>query len=259
MKVVKVVLLAGITGTLTSMSVFAVPLDMTFTGGAVTHSYGPFGPPPNQITYFDDSAAYTSESPGSTINLNGVTSINVTWNAPAGYMYVVNPPPSDIGGLNLYLAVQYSGPLSSLGSVTSPSLSVATVFGTSPFTTATTPLGQPVILYGPGNLMTISAEGIVNPGDKPFAFTSVTVSANFSGTGADVTLDQDLDNFPQFAALSGTFGQVGEQMPPDPGQLLTLEPLPSGSAPDGCPTAALAGLGFAGLSLFGRKLSPVAS
>lgn len=247
MKMVKMVLLAGISGTLTSVSVFATPLDITLTGGSPYVEWGPGSVYGNDVQYED---VIPGSEPGQ-INLAGVNSIQVTWQAPAGYMYVYTPAPADVAPLTLQFEVAY-GPefsSSSLGSVTSQSMSVNTVYGSSP-------VGGPIITTAsnPDGALVIGARGQVGTGD-PFAFTSLTILANFSGTGSGTL---DLDPYDQ---ISGYFGVlyglpfVNEYSgsASDPGPLLTLEPLPTASTPDNSSTLSLAGIGFAGLFLFGRR------
>lgn len=193
----------------------------------------------------------------SAINLAGVNSINVTWAAPAGYMYVVNPPPADIGSLGLEFEVAYGsgGQAASLGLLTAFGASVKTVYGNPSFTGSdylTPSFPDPQV---PGIVIEANAED--DAGTAPFAFTSVTVSLDFGGTGRNRTLGEN-DNEPPLYDSTGLFGLLlpygsSYSGPPDPGQLLTLEPLPSGAAPDMSSTLGLAGLGFGGLLFFGRR------
>lgn len=262
MKVVKLVLLAGITGTLTSISVFAVPLNITFTGNGVVHDWGGgytmyVGNPDVATLQFADLADFNGPP---AINLAGVNSINVTWAAPAGYMYVVNPPPADIGSLGLEFEVAYGagGQASSLGSVTALNISANTVYGKPSFQGGENlppPFYDPQV---PGLIVEAFARD--ESGTTPFAFTSVTLSLDFSKTGRNITLEAN-DNEPPLDDSTGLFGLLvypGSTYngPPDPGQLLTLEPLQTASTPDDSPTFGLAGLGFAGLLLLGRRLLP---
>ena len=258
MAMVKMALLAGITGTLTSISVFAIPLDITVAGGTVSHDWGEnftMNPAINETALqYADLADFNQPS---TINLGGVNSINVTWNAPAGYMYVVNPPPADIGTLFLYLGVSYGvgGQSSSLGSITGSSTSVNTVYGNPSFAGLEF-LGLSDDPDVPGIVVEANTEEA--PGSAPFAFTGVTVSTDFSKTGRSKTLEANANDPPLYNYV-GLFGVLvlyssPYKGPPDPGQLLTLQPLPTGTTPDDCSTLSLAGLGFAGLVLFRRKL-----
>ena len=261
----KMVLLVGISVSLTSISVFAVPLNVTFTGAAPAHFWGD-GVAVQGDAQYEDIANVASQSPANgELNLAGVTSINVTWNAPAGYMYVLTPPPAGLlvnGALNLQLETSYgfSSPAQfsladSLGHVTSQSISVNTIYGTSPFSEGVSvggTAGLPVALN-------VVAGATINANTQPFAFNSITVSAEFSGTGAAGTLDEsgNWDGIADyFAVLFGLPHVLGTPFngPADPGQLLTLEPLPTASTPDDSPTLTLAGLGFAGLLLVGRRL-----
>ncbi|HSY43267.1 MAG TPA: hypothetical protein VK811_05110 [Candidatus Acidoferrum sp.] len=197
------------------------------------------------------------------INLAGVNSITVTWNAPAGYMYVVDPPPAGVveNEAALIFEAEYGSPgqASSLGSITASSFSINTVYGTAP-------LGAQVLTSSPEVGLSFGVSGTVSASSAPFAFTSMTISADFSGIGAS-TLSPTGDGPPAaglFAEYTGDFeidgvapdGTVLYDVPPDPGQLLTLEPLPTGSVPDAPSTVILAGLSFAGFWLCGRKLSP---
>jgi hypothetical protein len=234
MKMIKSFLLAGICGAL-PISIRAVPLDITLTGTAPVN----------------DTISGASEP--ASINIDGVTSIQVTWNAPAGYMYVVNPPPADDG--NAFLAFESDYGLIpqtvSLGSVTASSVSVNTVFGTSPLGGGVA-LNNDLNLEGEANYASLitGATATITPTTAPFGFTSITITGDFSGTGADVTLGRsDFSN-------SGPFGVLLFEGPEvtDPGSLLTLEPL-GGSVPDAPSTVFLAGMSFAGFWLCGRKLT----
>lgn len=263
MKVVKLVLLAGITGTLTSISVFAVPLDITLTGGTVSHDWGTGFPIFAYGTYqFEDVIDFSQPA---VINVAGVNSINVTWNAPAGYMYVVNPPPAAIGTLGLQFQIAYGvgGQVSSLGSITASSLSAHTIYGNPSwgYYYNLVPFIDPQV---PALLIGAGAEDA--PDTAPFAFNSITVSLDFSKTGKSTPYEStELEPYNayevnNYGLLGGLFVQFPStyQGPPDPGQLLTLQPLPTASTSDGSPTFGLAGLGFAGLLLLRRRLLPVA-
>lgn len=263
MKIAGLVALAGM---LTTASTLAVPLDITFNLGAPAHEWGS-----GSVGFFsyqyDDTASIANQTPSDgVLNLAGVNSINVTWNAPAGYMFVVKPPPADIGALTLELETSYGYGLTSagslvasLGNITSQSLSVHTIYGSSP-------------LSGGVNLSTFSgdrpalnvlAQATINPGSAPFAFNSITVSADFSGRGAHGSLDEsgNWDGIADYGAVLfgvNNFSQYGIPYtgPGDPGQLFTLEPISDnggGDVPDNTSTLSLAGIGFVGLVLVGRK------
>ncbi|HSY43268.1 MAG TPA: hypothetical protein VK811_05115 [Candidatus Acidoferrum sp.] len=256
MKNINGFLMAAICG-IFPISTLAIPLDISFTGGTPVESWG--------INAYDDPgfADYIPVANGpESIDLAGVNSINMTWSAPAGYMYVVNPPPAGLAGngAGLLFEAEYGsfGQASSLGSITASSFSVNTIYGTSPLTAQ-------VLTYSPGGpALYFAAAGTVGAGSAPFAFTSITISADFSGIGTS-TLSRSA--FDQFAGSLGTYngdfvidgiGANGSNLyyvPADPGQLLTLEPLPTGSVPDAPSTCFLAGLSFAGFWLCGRKLS----
>jgi hypothetical protein len=256
MKMVRTVLLAGISGIFISGSIFAVPLDLTFNGS----------PPAFESTFslygdsgFQDYIPVANEGQVSSINLAGVNSINVTWNAPAGYMYVVNPPPAGLLFANLYFEAEYGvgGQASSLGSITASSFSVHGISGTSPMSL------QATLNPGPGGAaLYFLAYASMNSRSAPFAFNSITMSLDFSGTGADTTLQKSAfdEQSDYFGILYGDYeaGPPGGPpiVPPGLGPMVTLAPLPTESTPDGSSTLILAGLGFAGLSLFGRKPLP---
>jgi VPDSG-CTERM motif len=265
MKNINVIFLAGLAGTFSSISVFAVPLDVTLIGGVPTHYWGGGVDLGLGAEWQDEDLVNVTSQSQPVINLAGVNSIQVTWQAPAGYMYVVNAPPSDVGNLNLQFEASYgfAGQASSLGSLTSSGFSINTIYGTSPLV-GNAGLNNNTIEGGVGYpALDFLASTVVSSSTKPFAFNSLTITADFSGTGASgTTLDKT-----DWNQISGFFGVLyGIQVfygapydgPPDPGQLLTLEPLPAGgSVPDVSPTLSLAGLGFAGLLLLRRKLPPV--
>lgn len=116
-----------------------------------------------------------------------------------------------------------------------------------------------------GVALAFTASGSMNPNSAPFAFTGISITEDFSGTGEARTLDQTGLGPPAvgFGVLTGDFAVNGNgpngvtfDILPDPGQLLTLEPLSNGSngsVPDDSPTLVLAGFGLAGLLFVGRK------
>jgi hypothetical protein len=217
------------------ISTLAVPLDIDLTGG----------------TPVDD--AINGSAPAS-INIDGVNSIQVTWNAPAGYMYVVNPPPTDDGNMFLVFELDYGviPQTTSLGSVTSSGISVNTIFGTSPLGGGVG-LNNTLSLEGTSYAsLILEASATITPNTAPFGFTSITATGNFSGTGSDITLGRNELSSPQ-QSYFGYFFFDGPEVT-DPGPLLTLELLPTGSVPDAPSTFFLAGMSFAGFWLCGRKL-----
>ena len=265
MNIAKMILLAAITGTLSSVSIHAIPLDITFVGGAPVT-----GPWPGISALadpgFQDVIQVANAPQVQTINLAGVNSITMTWSAPAGYMYVVNPPPAGLVHPSLYFETYFgsTGQASSLGSITASSTSVHTVFGTSPLVLSIAP---PNSTLPGGPALGFAAVAEISANSAPFAFTTITISALFNGTGALQTLSKTAFDVQSsfFADYSGDFALNGPgtyDIPPNPGPLLTLEPLPTeqpppiGSTPDSSSTLSLAGLGFVGLWLLGRKLSP---
>ncbi|HTR42678.1 MAG TPA: hypothetical protein VMH87_13785 [Pseudomonadales bacterium] len=256
MKTAKMVLLAGIATALISSSTFAVPIVINITGGTPSQDWG-------YSAYLDpgfQDDVPVANAPSS-INLAGVNSITVNWNAPAGYMYVVNPPPAGLagGGASLIFSAAYGSPgqASSLGSAIGSSFTVHTVYGSSPL------IGQ-AIFDQPGiPAMSFTAAGVMTASSAPFAFTGITITADFSGIGASEILDRAAEGPPSsslFGVYTGDFAVNGlgpngttYDILSDPGQLLTLEPISSGSVPDDSPTLVLAGFSFAGLLLIGRK------
>lgn len=249
----KLVCLAGLSGMVASLSSSASPLNITFTGGVPALYWG--------FSLSDDPGFQdvipASGAPASSINLAGVNSITMTWSAPAGYMYVVNPPPAAVQNSSgeLYLVAEYGSPgqASSLGSIIGTSWSVHTIYGTSP-------LAASVIMNASGPALYFGASGGISSSSAPFAFTSLSISANFSGTGTAQTLQRSAYDGTTGGDLFGIY--VGEfavngpgtyDIPPDPGSLITLEPLPTGNTPDKSSTLGLAAFGFGSLLLFGRK------
>lgn len=259
---IKVVLLTAALAPITSITLLATPVDVSFTGGAPQHYWGTGDSFGGEDLQYEDLIMPVNG--GSAVDLSGANSIQVTWNAPAGYMYVVNPPPADItaiGPLTLAFTVQYGSPgqASSLGSVTAASIAMNLVYGSSP-------LGPNVSVYNslPPDAagLTIGAAGNIASGSSAFAFRSITVNATFSGTGAAGTVLQANDfgdttagYFGVLIGLPTIFASDNWRGPGDPGQLLTLEPIPGGSVPDQSSTLALAGFGLGGLMLFRRKLA----
>src|SRR5215472_11584030 len=173
MKMIKAVLLMAALMPVTSISTFATTVDVSFTGDAPQHFWGTGRTIDGQDFQAED---IIFNGNGGSIDMSGANSLQITWNAPAGFMYVVNPPPANVGPLELAFTAQYGAPgqASSLGSVTASSATMDLVFGHSP-------LAPIVFLYGgapqiAGGL-NIGAVGEVSPGSSPFAFRSITVDA----------------------------------------------------------------------------------
>lgn len=268
MKIAGVMRLAGIFGIFTSTSTFAMPLDITLTGGTATHYWGDGEYLGNLLEWQEEDVVSVANQPfGAQVNLANVNSIVVTWQAPPGYMYVVKPPPIAFTG-NSSLALQFEeqlgpdGQASSLQSVTSSSFSINTVYGTSPISGIVELDNNhqlPDYPFTTTPALDFFAGANVDSGTAPFAFTSMTLSADFSGTGSDVTLSSTAGNgigvF--FGILYGlpviSYG-IPFYGPGDPGPLLTLEPLATGGpVPDQSSALGLAALGFGGLVLLGRR------
>ena len=243
------------------ISVFATPLDVSITGTTPPqHNWGT-GYDVNFTDFQDEDIIQQGAGSVSPINLDRVNSMQVTWNAPAGYMYVVNPPPADFQNNSLTLAfcLQYgkAGEASSLGSVTASSVFMNLVYG------------NPA-LYGGATInnnlpyesaLALHAGVNVTPQTGAFAFTSVTVDATFSGTGARGTMlyPNYLGDSPSafFGILYGIQTIYGAPYngPPDPGQLFSLEPLSTDPVPDVSSTLNLAAWSGLGLLLLRRKLT----
>lgn len=249
MKIIKTIALMGSFGIIASGSTLAVPLDITWNGGTPVAE---IGDSPQLNPGFEDFIPLENVGQVAEFNLAGVTSIKMTWNAPAGYMYVVNPVPAGFDFTGLFFQAFYGSPdpSSSLGSVTASSLSVHTIYGTSPLSGGA---------FGNAGALEFSASADSGSGFTPFAFSSITISADFSGIGKSQTLGIS-SPYPGQIPFGVIYGGVtfGNPLPPiigdpDLGSLLTLEPLPSGSAPEDTPTLTLAGLGFAGLFFAGWK------
>jgi hypothetical protein len=245
MKMAKMISLIGSFAVVTSGSVRAGPLNIAWNGGTPML----LGYSPQLDLGFQDFISLANVGQVAAINLAGVNSINMTWAAPAGYMYAVEPVPAGFNSTGLSFEAIYgnSGQASSLGSITASSLSVHTVYGTSPLT------GGAILNHGVLNFVASAGSG---SDFAPFAFTSITISADFSGLGTSQTLGIDdpvADSAYPFGILYGDGGLSIISGNPGLASLLTLEPLPSGSVPDDSCTLALAGFGFAGLILVGRK------
>lgn len=176
----------------------------------------------------------TGEFPSS-INLAGVNSISVTWNAPAGYMYVVTPPPITNGPSYLFFGLAYGlpGNANSLGSVTGSSAAFNLVYGTSP---ASSLYGSATIntspnTFNPVNGLDFSGGASISPTSSSFAFTSFTITSQFSGAVPAGILSisqpfvQSVSNF-DIGMYGGYYDySYGYHGAPDPGALLTLEPV----------------------------------
>lgn len=253
MKMTKMVSLAATMAALPFISVFANPVDVSITATTPPQHYWGLGYDVYFTDFQDEDVIQQSPGAVSPVNLGGANSLQVTWNAPAGYMYVVNPPPADFQNNSLTLAfcMQYghAGQASSLGSVTAFSVSMNLVYGNPGLS------GGAFINNLPNeSAITLDAGVNVTPQTTAFAFTSVTVDATFSGTGAYGTiLDPNyLDDAPSafFGILYGipTIYGAPYDGPPNPGQLLTLEQVPD-PVPDMSSTLGLTVLSGLGLLL----------
>jgi hypothetical protein len=259
MKMIKAVLLMAALMPVTSISTFATTVDVSFTGDAPQHFWGT-GRTINGQDFQDEDIVFNGN--GGSIDMSGANSLQITWNAPAGFMYVMHPPPADVGPLQLAFTAQYGAPgqASSLGSVTASSATMDLVFGHSPLaSTVFLDNGAPQVFGG----LNVGVIGEINPGSSPFAFRSITVDATFGGDGAPGTVLEANDIGGTTAGFFGVlfglptiFGFGDFQGAPDPGQLLTLEPVPvNGSVPDESPALALAGVGIAGVMLLRYRLA----
>lgn len=95
MKTIKIVLLAGIFGILTGRSTFAVPLGITFDEGVPLRYWGSGWAAGNGFQYLHIISVVGESSPGA-VDLGGANDILVKWDAPAGWLYVLNRPPVNV-------------------------------------------------------------------------------------------------------------------------------------------------------------------
>jgi hypothetical protein len=168
----------------------------------------------------------------SSINLAGVNAVSVTWSAPAGYMYVVTPPPATNPASTLFLGLGYGTPgaAATLGSVTHSSASFGLVYGTAPGVYGSVSINNDSSANWANGLF-ISGGAYDLPGTSGYAFTNFTITAQFSGALPSGILNVSKPyNYanPDFdIALYGGYVTIdnGFQGPPDPGPLLTLEPV----------------------------------
>lgn len=262
MKTIKAVLLTAALAPMTSISILATPLDITITGTAPQHDWGDGSPISGADYQYEDLIPQNNTTPSS-INLAGVNSITVTWNAPAGYMYVVTPPPGSFSELSLDFAIQYGQPgqARDLVPMGVPDLLENMVYGSPGVRGVQINGGMITGRAGSGNPAGLSAgfNIAVIPGSQPFAFTSLGVTADFTGSAVGILESNDNGQgvaqfFAAYFGLQTTYG-ASYTGPGDPGQLLTLEPIPNGSVPDKSSTLTLAGLGIGGLILCRRKMA----
>lgn len=250
-------------GTIIAISIrgFASTLDISLTADAppVHHWPGDVSLYETSDFQFEDQISQVGTIGWQpTINLAGINSISVTWNAPAGEMYVVNPPPANIGNLTLAFELQYGnvGDAASLGNVTSSSLAMNTVYG-NPTLNGGAGIDNDIHHSSIAPGLDLRADTTVTPGSSSFAFTSITLNANFDGTNPSGILGaNDFGQTPAYffgilfgiEANSETYNGSG-----DPGQLLTEEPLQNqSSVPDKSSSMFLGMMGIAALSLCKR-------
>lgn len=87
------VLLTGIAWTFTALSALAVPVGITFTEGVPLHYWGT-GWAGTSFQYLH-IISMAEESKAGAVNLAGANDILVKWDAPAGWLYVLNRPPAN--------------------------------------------------------------------------------------------------------------------------------------------------------------------
>ena len=189
----------------------------------------------------------------SSINLNGINSISVTWSAPAGYMYVVTPPPAANGAFSLQFGLAFgdAGEADSLGQLTESSALFMLVYGSAPANV----VGGASLQPGAASTGLLFSGGvnIIDSNTVGFAFTSFSIMTQFNGSspsGVLATRQPFYSSSPFNIMLAGgvhdLFGPYSGA--PDPGSLLTLQPLPTPEPT----TMSLLGLAAAAY-LFSRK------
>lgn len=181
---------------------------MTGIISPITHSWQPIAFPSDALV---DSSAYGS-TPFFEFNLTNGTTLSITWSAPAGEMFVVTPPPVALGPLQLRFGL---GGFPFIGGgpeyFSASSVTFNLVFGTAPAT-----YGE-IVSYING--WDCSASSTIAPTNSSFAFTSITLTQQFTGSGT-VTMSSTLNWEPYSIILFG--GNTND--PTDPGPLLTLQP-----------------------------------
>lgn len=164
--------------------------------------------------------------------------MSVTWSAPIGYMYVVTPPPPANGNFTLQFGLSYGQPgqADSLGTITESSASFALVSGSEPGIWGGASVYS--LTSGFGNGLSFSGSASIAPAPSGFAFTSFTVTAGFDGASPSGVLDVRQNPFSRdYPLLENSYNIMmygGSHDPfraytgaPDPGALLTLQPLPT--------------------------------
>jgi hypothetical protein len=179
----------------------AQTLDVNGTGeGGVTHFNSSFSDLTDEVTFPNQ------------INLTGYNEIQFTWNAPAGYMYVVNNP-----GISeeLFLQTVYAEDINN----TSPDPVLSNFVGTFDTVYGTAPVASPSDLGAGSPLINLSTGIDIGPG---FAFTSYTVTADVSGSGL-----YDFDQ--SYGTYNGLPGGEFISLLDGSQQELFLEPVPEPS------------------------------
>ncbi len=106
------------------------------------------------------------------------SSVSITVNAPAGFQFVVDPPPGDIGWAELTLSVDFGSGTDTSISGTDPSLTFGGVAGTAPGLAL-----HEEFISSAGNRLFASATADLTSATSIFSFTSVTFSFNYNNAG----------------------------------------------------------------------------
>jgi len=153
----------------------------------------------------------------------GADEISFTWSAPAGQMFQITAP-DGWDTLEAQLDTRWGGVDNPGGGVsdTNPTVQIEGAAG-EPLVSSS----KRIALSGPGGDYGFGFVTFALTPGKVYQFTSVTLSTTVPDTYA-VDFDVPVDNTP---TLDGRATKMGDPSPPDPGQWITLVPIPS--APGG--------------------------
>ncbi len=229
----KILLAFAVLAGMTASRAPAQSVNLTNVVSFISHSYdwdGPASWPLETPPYVSGEPVLVdaAESGYGEFTLTGTTNVSVTWSAPPGEMFVVNPPPSALGPLNLHLGAgfmlyNFYGE-TYFCNVNSFSASFNMVYGAAP--------GGGAVFYGGASDLDFSIQAVIATNGGSFAFTSATVTAQLSVSTNEYVVEAG-SNYDPYAIV--LYGGLPFTDPTDPGPLLTLQPLPTTSSADSGP------------------------
>jgi hypothetical protein len=205
------ILLYGFSAMASKATELVIP-DAAITG--LTHAFGHYAPSGPATSITDGAASGQFTLTNFTAMLTGSETVDWSFEAPAGRMFVVHTPPSGFSNVSLSVFCQWwGGSFDGMQSPISTSFTFENLVGATPSHTSSND-----IMGTGGKLIQFSDSFSIAPGT---AFTGVKVSAQYNFSTVNSTnLQFNPQNF-RFAASATSFtGILGD------GILMSLETLP---------------------------------